>query len=81
MSGNLWIPTFIGLDQLKLGSGVPVVVQQITNPTSIYEDEVLTENHSDSALLWPAAATPIRPLACERPYAAGTAIKRKKKKS
>ena len=80
LSGNLWIPTFIGLDQLKLGSGVPVVVQRITNPTSIYEDEVLTENHSDSALLWPAAATPIRPLACERPYDAGTALKRKKKK-
>ena len=39
---------------------------------------------SDTALLWlwhrPAAAAPIRPLAWGPPYAAGTALKRKKEK-
>ena len=38
---------------------------------------------SDPALLWlwrrPAAATSIRPLASELPYAAGMALRRKKK--
>ena len=38
---------------------------------------------SDLVLLWlrprPAAAAPIQPLAWEFPYAAGTALKRKKK--
>ena len=38
----------------------------------------------DLALLWlwcrPAATAPIRPLAREPPYAAGVAVKRKKKK-
>ena len=39
---------------------------------------------SDLAFLWlwcrPAAAAPIRPLAWELPYAAGAALKKKKKK-
>ena len=39
---------------------------------------------SDPKLLWlrhtPVAATPIRPLAWEPPYAAGAALKRQKKK-
>ena len=40
----------------------------------------------DPMLLWlwlwhrPAAAAPIKPLACELPYAAGEALKRQKKK-
>ena len=38
----------------------------------------------DPALLWlgwrPAAAAPIRPLACEPPYAAGAALKKQTKK-
>jgi len=39
---------------------------------------------SDLVLLWlrprPAAAAPIRPLACETPYAASVALKRQKRK-
>ena len=37
----------------------------------------------DLALLWPwpAAVAPMRPLTWEPPYAAGMALKRKKKKS
>ena len=37
---------------------------------------------SDPVRLWcrPAAAAPIQPLASERPYAAGVALKRQKKK-
>ena len=34
---------------------------------------------SDPALLWPAAAAPIQPLAWEAPYAVGAALKKAKK--
>ena len=34
----------------------------------------------DPAWLWPAAAAPIRPLACELPYAVDVALKRQKEK-
>ena len=45
--------------------------------------DVGRRNSSDPALLWlwhrPAAVALIRPLAWETPYAAGVALKRKKK--
>ena len=62
--------------------------QQVKNLTDVREDAGsspgLTQWVKDLALLWlwcrPAAAALIQPLAWERPYAAGVAIKREKKK-
>ena len=64
------------------------MARQVTNPTSIHLDggsiTGLAQWVKDSTLLWlwhrPAAAAPIQPLAWELPYAAGVAIKGKKKK-
>ena len=63
------------------------MAQQLTNPTRIHKDgdliPGLTPWVKDPALLWlwyrPAAAAPIRPLAWERPYASGAALKWQKK--
>ena len=62
--------------------GVPVVAQWLTNPTRHHEVEgsipALPQWVKDPALLWlwrrPATTAPIRPLAWEPPYAAGTAL-------
>ena len=70
------------------------MAQWLTNLTSIREDAgsipgiavscgIGHRGSSDPALLWlwcrPAATALIQPLACEPPYAAGAALKRKKK--
>ena len=68
--------------------GVPVVTQWVTNLASIHEDTGLLPGLAqwvkDLALLqlWCrlAPAAPIQPPAWEHPYAAGAALKRKKKK-
>ena len=60
----------------------------IRNPADILQDSGsnpgLTQWVKDPALLWlwcrPAAAAPIQLLAWELPYAAGTALKKNKKK-
>ena len=67
---------------------VPIVSQQITNPTSSHEDVGLTPGLAqwigDLVLLWlwhrPAAAAPIPPVTWELLYAIGAALKIKKKK-
>ena len=77
----------------KKERGVPIVAQRVTNLTSTHEDAGLRIAMScgvgrrrglDPTLLWlwcrPAAVALIRPLAWELPYAAGAALKRKKKK-
>ena len=65
---------------------VPVVAEQLANPTSIREDAGLipglTQWVKDLASLWlwrrPAATAPIGRLAWEPPDAAGVALKDKK---
>ena len=60
------------------------MAQRLKNPTSIHEDAGLAEWVKDPAWLWlwyrPVATAPTGPLAWEPPYAAGTALKRTKKK-
>ena len=68
--------------------GVPVVAQQVKNPTSIHKDAGsilgLDQWVQDILLLWlwhrPAAVALIRPLAWEPPCASGAALKKTKKK-
>jgi len=68
--------------------GLPIVAQWLTNPTRNHEVvgsiPGLTQWVKDLALLWlwhkPVATAPIRPLAWEPPYAAGTAQEKAKKK-
>ena len=60
------------------------MAQRLKNRTSIHEDAGLAEWVKDPAWLWlwyrPVATAPTGPLAWEPPYAAGTALKRTKKK-
>ena len=67
---------------------ISIVAQLVTNPPSIHEDSSsipgLTQLVKYLVWLWlwhrPAAAALIRPLAWERPYVTGAALKKKKKK-
>ena len=73
--------------------GVPLVAQQIMNPTGIHETvgsipgliQWFKDLGLDRMLLWlchrAAAAAPIRTLAWELPYAESVALKRQKKKN
>ena len=75
--------------QVKNLAGIPTVSTAMGLTACIHEDAGLIpgldQQVKDAALLWlqcrPAAAAPIRPLARELPYAAGAALKRKRKKS
>ena len=59
--------------------GIPVVGQQVKNPTNIHEDACLIPGFKDPALLWLwyrlTAAAPIGRLAWKLPYAASEALK------
>ena len=66
----------ITLSLKKINLGIPMVAQQVKNPTSIHEDGGLIPGLAqwvrDLPLPWlwhkPAAAAPIQPLAWEIPY-------------
>ena len=70
--------------------GVTFVAQWIKKPASIHEDAGLIPGLIQWfkvpvllwlwLWLWPAAVAPIQPLAWERPYAIGAALKKKEKK-
>ena len=72
----------------EVSGGVPVVVQRtrirLGTVRLRVRSLVLLSGVKDLALLWlwrrPVATAPIRPLAWEPPYAAGTALKDKKMK-
>ena len=72
---------------LKSFSGVPVMAQWLTNPTSNHENAGLIPGFPqwlrDLVWLWcrPAATARIWPLAWEPPYAKGAALKRQKTKN
>ena len=82
----------LGAGHAQYSASVPrsLDVAVVMNPTSIYEDGSLTPDPAlwvkDLVWLWLwlwcglAAAAPIQPLAWERPYASGMALKGKKKK-
>ena len=63
--------------------GVPVAAQQVKNPTSNHEDAGsvpgLIQWVKDLELLW-LWRRPIRPLAWELPYAAGSSLESKQRK-
>ena len=60
--------------------GVPVLAQQVKNPTWIHEDASLipgfTQWAKDPVLLWLAATAPIQPLAWEPPYAYAAGVQK-----
>ena len=67
-------------------SSIPGLAQWVKDPALLQEVELLqAPDSSDLVLSWlwhrSAATALIQPLAWERPYATGTALKRKKKKN